>query len=171
MKILYYIILMTFIVSCGNGTENRMMNDIKQLEANKSLATSDTLINSYVNFANKFPKHEYAVKYLFKAAEASIKSNRVLPGIKLYERVANEYQDTTLCPEALIRAGVGYSTIPDPANSKRMFDQFIRQYPNHPRINDVKMMSEYSGLSEEELIRRVIESNQKLQQDSANKIQ
>lgn len=171
MKILYYVFIATFIISCNNGAQERMAKHIKELEGNKNLATSDTLINSYVAFADKFPQHEHSVKYLFKAAEASVKSNRILKGVKLYERVANEYNDTALGPEALIRAGVGYSTIPDQVNSKRMFDQFIEKYPNHPRIGDVRKMSEYSGLSEEELIRRVIENNQKLQQDSANKLQ
>jgi outer membrane protein assembly factor BamD (BamD/ComL family) len=171
MKILSYLFLTVLIISCNNAAQERMAKNIKALEANKNLATSDTLINSYVAFADKFPQHEHSVKYLFKAAEASVRSNRILKGIKLYERVANEYNDTALGPEALIRAGVGYSTIPDQANSKRMFDQFIQKYPTHPRIGDVRKMSEYSGLTEEELIRRVIENNQKLQQDSANNIQ
>jgi outer membrane PBP1 activator LpoA protein len=166
MKFLYYVIITAFIVSCNHKAENRMIKDIRELEAN-----SDTLINSYVNFANRFPQHEYSVKYLFKAAEAHVKANRTLQGVKLYERVANEYKDTALCPEALIRAGVGYSTIPDQVNSKRMFDQFIRQYPNHPRIGGVRKMSEYSGLSEEELIRRVLENNRQLEGDSSPNIQ
>jgi hypothetical protein len=49
---------------------------------------------------------------------------------------------------------VAYASIPDPANAKRLYDQFIAQYPSHARIEEVKKWSEYSGLSDEELFRR-----------------
>lgn len=127
-----------------------MLRDIKALEANSSLATSDTLIHSYINFAHQFPQHPYAIKYLFKAAEASVKAKRNGEGARLYEEVANTYKDSVeLGAEALLRAGFNYEVLSDAANEKRVFEQYLKQYPNHPRVQDIKMTLELVGLSRE----------------------
>jgi outer membrane protein assembly factor BamD (BamD/ComL family) len=153
MKKLFYIILTIVIVSC-NGPDKKI-KDIRQLEANKSLATSDTLISSYVRFADEFPDHDSSVMYLFKAARASVRANKVLQGTKLFERVGTQYpKDTMFGPNALIIAGLNYSKIPDIANAKRMYDQFLKQYPKHPRYAEVAIMSEEVGMSEEEQMAR-----------------
>ena len=44
------------------------MRDIKKLESSKNLAASDSMINSYVRFADGFPEHDSAVVFLFNAA-------------------------------------------------------------------------------------------------------
>jgi outer membrane protein assembly factor BamD (BamD/ComL family) len=157
MKLLYYICCIVLIVACKGGEEQRMIRDIRQLEANKSLATSDTLINTYVQVADRYPKHDSAVKYLFRAARASIKSNKEMKGIKLFERVANDYKDTILGPEALIIAGMVYTKLPDPVNAKRVFEQFVRQYPTHPRNAEMKIMAEEAGMSDEEQMQRFLQ--------------
>lgn len=155
------LLLLTIIISlfsCVGSSEEKAIDAIKSLEANKSFAKSDTLINSYVNFAEKFPSHKLAPTFLFKAAQACVQSNRGVKGAKLYEKMAMEYQNDTLAPEALIRAGVSMAAANDPANAKRLYDVFIKHYPDHKRIEEVKKWSEYSGLSEEELIRRFQEN-------------
>jgi outer membrane protein assembly factor BamD (BamD/ComL family) len=153
MKKLYLIIFTIVIVSC-NGPEKNM-KDIRQLEANKSLATSDTLINSYVRFADKYPEHDSSVRYLFSAARVSVKANKVLQGTRLFERVATQYpNDTVYGPDALIIAGLNYSKIPDIANAKKMYDQFLRQYPKHRRYAEVAIMAEEVGMSEEQQMER-----------------
>lgn len=140
------------------------MSDIKKLEANSSMATSDTLINSYINFSTKFPDHPYAIKYLFKAAEATVKAKRNGEGARLYEKLANTYKDSSeLAAEALIRAGFNYEVMNDAANEKRVFEQFISQYPSHPRVTDIKMTLELVGLPREKqdsiLMERIRKNN------------
>jgi TolA-binding protein len=107
-----------------------------------SLATSDTLINSYINFANSFPDHPYAIKYLFKAAHANILAKRNADAAKLYEQLANKYKDSALAAEALINAGFSYQALNDIVSEKRVFRQFLSQYPNHPRALDIQMSLE-----------------------------
>jgi outer membrane protein assembly factor BamD (BamD/ComL family) len=156
MKFLYAILLTMLAVACGSP-ENKMIKNIRQLEENKSLSTSDTLINMYIGFADKFPQHEKSVGYLFKAASKSMMSQKGLQGVKLYERIATEYKNDTLAPEALICAGIGYAGMKDPTNAKRLYDRFLEVYPNHPRIDEVKMWSETAFMSEEELQNRFLE--------------
>ncbi len=139
----FFFIIITFCLTlaCNNG-EKTLLKNIKLLEANKSLATSDTLINSYVNFSNQFPKHPFAVKFLFKAAEATVKAGRYEAGAKLYEQLANNYKDSSLAPESLLRAGFNYQSINDVSDEKRVFIQFLNNYPKHDRVNDIKMSLE-----------------------------
>lgn len=157
MRLVYACVCLVVLATACNSSEDRMLTDIRQLEANKSLATSDTLINTYINFANKYPQHEKSVDFLFRAASRSMKAHKELQGIKLYERIANTYKNDTLAPEALICAGIGYAGMRDPVNAKRLYDQFIATYPKHPRIEEVKMWSETAFMSEEELQNRFLE--------------
>lgn len=138
-KIVVILTLIVATTACNNAPEKTLLKNIKQLEANNSLATSDTLINSYIGFVNQFPQHPFAVKFLFKAAEANVKAKRNAEGAKLYEQLANQYKDSSLAPEALIRAGFNYQLLNENDNQKRVFRQFLSQYPKHDRVNDIKM--------------------------------
>lgn len=130
------------MVGCSHSPEETLLKNIKQIEANKSLATSDTLINSYLTFAKQFPNHPYAIKYLFKAAEANVKAKRNKEGAQLYESLSNQYKDSALAAEALIRAGFNYQVLNEVDNQKRVFQQFLQQYPHHDRVTDIKMSLE-----------------------------
>ena len=66
-----------------------------------------------------------------------MKANNGVKGARLYERVAKEYQNDSLAPEALIRGGISFAAASDQANAKRLYDLFIANYPKHPRINEV----------------------------------
>lgn len=164
MKYIFQLLIVLFLVSCTSN-EQKIINRIKQLESNKTLDKSDTLINSYMEFVNTFPQHENAPTFLFKAAEGKMRSKNPLEATKLYEKVAMDYPDFEKSPNALINAGVAYESFHDAANAKRMFETFMKKYPNHERFNDVKLMSENVGLSEEELMKRFM---QRLGHDSAS---
>lgn len=155
MKYLTILTLCFAIFACSDKkSPDSSIEAIKKLESNASLAKSDTLINSYINFSNQFPDHKLAPLFLFKAAQACVKNNQALKGVKLYEQLASVYEKDSLAPEATICAAVGFQGLQDPANAKRLFDGFVKKYPNHPRVEEVKKMSEFVGLSDEELIRR-----------------
>lgn len=139
-----------------------LLKNIQQLEANKSLATSDTLINSYLGFVEQFPQHPYAIKFLFKAAEANVQAKRNLDGALLYEQLANQYQDSSLAAESLIRAGFNYQLINETNNQKRVFQQFLTQYPKHDRANDIKMtldIMEYTPAQQDSIMLARIQGN------------
>lgn len=147
---LYILFLITLTSSCSGKKEQKLLENIKTLEADKQLANSDTLINSYIRFADQYPGHPYAIKFLYKAAEASVKAGKNGAGARLYERLANNYKDsTTLASEALINAGFNYEALHDAANEKRVFEQFLNQYPDHPRAQDIRFSLELIGLSPE----------------------
>lgn len=168
MKHLFIFTVFLSVLACNNSktkSPESSIDAIKTLESNSSLSKSDTLINSYINFAAQFPDHRLAPKFMFKAASAFVGSNRALKGVRLYEEMATKYPDDSLAPEAIICAGVGFEGLHDPANAKRLYDLFIQKYPQHPRVGEVRKWSEFVGLSEEELLRRFQEDLQK--KDSA----
>jgi tetratricopeptide (TPR) repeat protein len=165
MKYLPLIISLLFFQSCRNSNEKVFLNKIKELEINKKMSSSDTLIKLYLGFVDEFPEHEFAVKYLFKAGEALVKAEKKVEAAKIYERVDSEYADKELSPEALIRAAVCLQSVPDPANAKRLFEVFLNKYPKHARYEDVKAMNEMVGMTEEELLRRF---NEKFEANEVN---
>lgn len=154
-----FTICLAFLACNNHKSPDKYIESIKKLEANASLAQSDTLINSYIQFSKQFPDHKLAPLFMFKAAQSYIKSNQVLKGVRLYEAMATQYKNDSLAPEATICAAVGLESLNDPANAKRLFDQFVKNYPDHPRANEVKSMSEAVGLSDEELLKRFSQKN------------
>jgi outer membrane PBP1 activator LpoA protein len=154
MKFVAFFTVCLFATSCSNNAIDTSIRDIKSLESNSKLKNSDSLINSYIRFADANPKHDSATVFLMNAAHICVTSSKVAKGARIYERIANEYAGNAIVPQALINGGIAFATIPDPANAKRLYDQFIALYPTHPRIEEVKKWSEYSGLTDEELFRR-----------------
>ena len=170
MKISSLVLLVLFLFGCKSD-ERRMIDDINRLEANKSLATSDTLINSYVGFANKYPKHDYAVKMLFKAARASSKGHKPERAYELYRRIAENYNDTCCTPYALMAAGVYLQEKGDIEEAKKVYAQFMRDYPEHPLRNSAELNYQYMNMSETEQMERFwksVEQQKKL--DSLRKL-
>jgi hypothetical protein len=169
MKHLFFVLSLCTIAACTNSKEEKAIADIKTLESNSSFAKSDTLINSYINFSDAFPQHKLAPLFLFKAAQTCIIAHKDVKGARLYERMATDYQSDSLAPEALIRGGISYAAASDQANAKRLYDLFIAKFPNHPRIDEVKKWSEYSGMTEEEMIRQ-FEQNILSKQDTTKSL-
>lgn len=156
MKYTALLVLSVFIslVSCKRSAQEEMIANIKSLEQNKTYALSDSLINTYMKFVEKYPDHSLSPTFNFKAAEVCIAGDRILRGAKLYEQVAMNYSNDSLAPKALINGGVTYQSLYDAANAKRLFEIFMKNYPNHYRFEHVKLMHESAGLTEEELINR-----------------
>lgn len=154
MKYTYFLVISFLITSCSNNVIDTAIRDISNLEQNSKLKNSDSLINSYIRFADANPSHDSSATYLMHAAHICVTTAKVVKGARLYERVANEYAGNSIVPQALINGGIAFATIPDPAHAKKLYDQFITLFPNHPRIEEVKKWSEYSGLTDEELFRR-----------------
>jgi outer membrane PBP1 activator LpoA protein len=154
MKFIHFLAFSFLLASCSDNSKDIAIKDIASLEQNTKLKNSDSLINSYIRFADANPSHDSSVNYLMHAAHICVTNSKVVKGARLYERVANEYTGNPLVPQALINGGIAFATIPDPANAKKLYDQFITLFPKHPRIEEVKKWSEYSGLTDEELFRR-----------------
>ncbi len=139
MKSFFILITLPFILlSCKENQEQKLTDNIKKLEANKSLANSDTLINSYLSFVKQFPDNANAIKFLFKAAEGNVKAKRYAKAAAIYEQLATMYMDDKeYTPEALIRAGFLYESIADKTNAKRVFNEFLTRFPKHDRVEDI----------------------------------
>lgn len=154
MKFIYFLAFSFLFASCTHNGLDNAIKDIRSLEQNSKLKNSDSLINSYIRFADANPSHDSSVNYLMHAAHICVTNSKVVKGARLYERVANEYVGNPIVPQALINGGLSFATIPDPAHAKKLYDQFITLFPKHPRYEEVKKWSEYSGLTDEELFRR-----------------
>jgi tetratricopeptide (TPR) repeat protein len=158
MKLLSTVFLFSVLwMSCKESEEKQWINNIKKLEANASLAHSDTLISSYLSFVKKYPDNPNAIKFLFKAAEANVKAKRHAEGAQLYEQLATMYMDKDeLASESLIRAGLNYESLNDISKAKQVYTEFLARYPQDKRAADIKKNMEILGLSDEEAMKIIL---------------
>ena len=154
MKFFKIILVLTVLTSCNQADKTEMIERMVSLEKNKDFKTSDSLINTYLEFCKLYPEDENVVKYQFKAAEILVKQNKAVQGARLYETIGTAYDDKELSPEALIRAAICLESVPDKANALRIYELFVKKYPNHERIAEIKANMEVIGLTDEQLIER-----------------
>lgn len=140
--------LTLILISCTDN-KSKMIQNIKSLESNKNYANSDSLIKTYINFAEKFKDDKYALNYLFKAAEMQVKQQKFNDGAKLYEQVAETYPDSTLASESIFRAANIYQMIDEKNKCKNLYKKFISKYPNHERNEEIKLILETIDLPKE----------------------
>ncbi len=152
MRILLILLSFFIIISCKNNTsESELISQIKKMEANKTLSSSDTLINSYLQFAELYPKHKYAIKFLFKAAFLNARTNKLERAVKIFEKIPTQYPDSAdKSAEALISAGYAYQMLGDKQGTNRVFMQYLTKYKNHPRYKEIEQSLYFINLSAEQ---------------------
>lgn len=157
MKKIFYLSVILVSVAACSSKESKAIDNIKLMESNKSLITSDTLINSYLDFVQKYPEHDQSPGFLDKAANACVRSNRMVKGARLYEKLAMDYPNDSLAPGALISGGVSFDAAKDPANAKRLYGIYLEKYKNHWRYKDVQYYYDATGKSEEQFMEEFLQ--------------
>lgn len=133
--------LTLILISCTDN-KSKMIQNIKSLESDKNYANSDSLINTYIHFAEKFKDDKYALNYLFKAAEMQVKQQKFNDGAKLYSQISETYPDSSLSCEAMFRAANIYQMIDEKNKCKILYNKFLNKYPNNERNEEIKLILE-----------------------------
>lgn len=128
----------------GEMTEelNQLEADIKKDPQNEELLK--TAINRFQDFAHFWPEDPKSPDYLFKASDFSMAVNQPAKGVKLLERIMNEYPDY----ELMIDVEYNYAShldweLRDTTRAKQAYQSFIDKYPEDNRAADAAIRIKY----------------------------
>ena len=119
------------------------------IDENKTLE----LVNSYIEYADKFPEDTNSVNYLFKAADISMNLLDPNRSIRLFDRIMTEYPDYIKIPHCLFLKGYVYeNSLRNLDAAKALYLAFLDRYPQHEFADDVAISLQHLGKTPEQLI-------------------
>ena len=133
------------------------------------IPTGETLVKMYVGFANNYPTDSLAPMYLMKAADVAMNIKRGDIAIKYLDRVVKDYPDYDKLADCYFMRGCVSETVLVNVNvesaqemyeaAKEAYELFLMQYPNHPLAADTRTIIQNLSLSDEEIIKMIMEKN------------
>jgi len=130
--------------------ENRLFND----ESGFTRAGADSLVQAYVNFAERFPGDSMTPEYLFKAATLVMNLNMGPRSIELFNTVREKYPSYEKAPLCLFFIGYVHENIlGDIDKAREHYLLFIETYPDHDFVDDAQASLHNLGKTPEEMIR------------------
>ena len=163
------LVAMAMLMMCVNCTSQRdkALDKILTYEGTIDFATTkvdiptgETLVKMYVGFANDYPTDSLAPMYLMKAADVAMNIKRGDVAIKYLDRVVKDYPEYDKLADCYFMRGYVYETVlADTDKAKQAYELFLVQYPNHPLAADTRIIIQNLSLSDEEIIKMIIEKN------------
>lgn len=118
------------------------------------------MVNLYRDFVDANPDDPRSPDYLFKAGDLSINLNRPTKTIHIFEILIQKYPNSEKAPTALfLKAFVIEDQLNDYDEARRVYEQFLKEYPDSEFADDAEMSIANLGKSPEELIREFEEKN------------
>ena len=115
--------------------------------------TAQGMIDVYKAYAAAYPLDSMAPEYLFRAAGTHKSMNQPDEAIKLYDRIAQNYQSWRRRVDVLyMKALTLDDDLEQDGEAQVIYNQVINEYPEHPFARDAQAMIENLGLSDEEII-------------------
>lgn len=163
-KLLILLILPGILLaSCTGSREKRKMTGlISEMEAKlygDTVTIMDNsrgmeMIRAYTGFADAYPDDTASAEYLFKSAEIAMNLKMSGMAIEYYKRIIGAYPAFKKVPYCIfLQAFILENQLQQYDQAKALYEQFARQYPNHPLADDARLSVENMGKPLEELIK------------------
>ena len=134
----------------------------------KHIGSMKRLKNSYVKYAESYPKDEFAPLYYFQAADISQRLSNFPEAINYYQKIVDGYPEFKNYVESYFLIGVIYDNdLKDKNNARRIYNEVATKFPEHDFGKNAKTLieSKIMDLSEEELIEFLKEKNKEVLED------
>jgi len=119
------------------------------------------LFASYKNFADSFPKNDSIPEYLYRAGRLASGLTYLMEAVNCYHRVYDKYPTSKRAPFCLFMEAFIYENqLHGTEKAKKLYEEFMKKYPEHELVKDVKFSLEHLGKSDDELIKE-FEAKQK----------
>ncbi len=141
LKFFILVVLTSCLLSC-NSEQKKLQKLIENTEVvtdKTNVESATALAKLYEEFANKFKKDEKAPVYLIEASKLYIAIGNYSKSIELLDYVIGRYPDSRTAADALfLKAFVYENNLNDISRAKAAYEEFLRLYPNHEMVVDVK---------------------------------
>ena len=116
------------------------------------------LANEYANFSTLFPDDTNSPRMIYKAAVINLKyigdQNKA---IDLFIRLKEKYPKFSETPMALYTAAYIYNDLQkNYEKSKECYELLIKDYPDHYLTKEAKVLIQFVGKSDEQLLNAII---------------
>jgi TolA-binding protein len=116
---------------------------------------TQTLVDAYLRFADKYPSDTNAPGYLFKAGDISMNLLDPNKAIQIFDRIMAEYPQFEKLPHCLFLKGFIYENeLKNLDKARQIYQEFLVKYPNHDFADDVQISLDNLGKSPEDLIKQ-----------------
>ena len=121
--------------------------------------------HNYVDLCEAYalvnPGSEKSLDYLFKAAEMARSIKSFNKAMSLYDIILARYPDSKKAASALfVKAFIMENTYKRPEEAKTMYIEFLEKYPNDDLADDVQVLIDNLGKSDEELFQAIQKTDQ-----------
>ena len=161
MKRLFLVlaVIALVLVGCNNNDSAKRINELeKQVFSTENVINPEIasdLVSAYCDYADANPKDVMAPEYLFKAVDVSMNLNEPQRTISIIDKLIADYPDYPRTQAALFVKGFIFETKYNNLDmAKKLYEQYLEQYPDGEFANDCKASIEFLGLSPEELVKR-----------------
>lgn len=177
MRILFRILAILFItgsvLSCNNkdiskeSEKDVLLDSItafeKDLHSDIMLNPDKAvkMINLYLEYSDQYNTDSLAPEYLYRAAEIAMNSDKPIDACSYLFRIEKKYKGQfDKMPAVIYMLGyVHENMLNDFDNAEVYYNKFLREYPDHPRAEEVKSVLSHIRMSDEELIRQFEKQN------------
>lgn len=160
-RIVIVLTALVFITSCA-AKRTWEADKIKKQEAallseaekgKVDTAAVNDLLAAYEGYAAKYPTDTVGANFLFKAADFYRYMGKPLRSVGLYEQIYNNYPTFERRPYALFLQGFIFENEVHNEHTARIkYHDFLKQYPDHPIANDVRLSMQNLGKTPEQLM-------------------
>ncbi|MGQ9864261.1 MAG: tetratricopeptide repeat protein [Bacteroidia bacterium] len=119
------------------------------------------LTRAYEAFAQKYPNYPQSPEYLFKAAQNNASyfqdPKAAIAQLKLLE---DRYRNRSpYAPQALFyRAFLYANSLEDTLNARKLYQEFLSLYPDHPLAKDAQAELQNLGQTPEQILQKLLQA-------------
>ena len=158
-KLSFFLIIALFFASCGgNDPAKRIEKLEKEVYTTEGAIKPDIasdLVSAYCDFADAYPNDSITPEYLFTAMDISMNLNEPQRTISIIDKLIKEYPDYPNTSRALfVKAFIFETRYNNLDMAKKIYEQYLEQYPDGEFAKDCKASIENLGLTPEELVKK-----------------
>ena len=167
LELMIFALLALGMLSCGGNEQKLTIDDMRAaqdvlFDENGSLNEKEApkVAEKYCQFVKQNPNDTSVVKWLFHAMEINLMLKDSKKSIEIGNQLLEQYPQSRWAPQTLLTLGsfVYNDQLKDTAQAHIMFQRLINEYPDSDLVDDAQKSIEYLGLSPEEIMSLIMES-------------
>ncbi len=121
-----------------------------------SADTAEMMVNMYTRFVDNFPEDSLTPIYMMRIADIEVNRGNFDKGIVLYDSVINTFLGFEGLPECMLRKAEALDQDGEHREQAiAAYQDFISQYPDDPRSQEIVGRLQYANMTQEELLATV----------------
>ena len=158
-KFLVLAVIALVLAGCNSNDPAKRVKELEKQAFSTEGAivpeVASDLVSAYCDYADANPNDAMSPEYLFKAVDVSMNLNEPQRTISIIDKLMADYPDYPRTQAALfVKAFIFETKYNNLDMAKKLYEQYLEQYPDGEFADDCRASIEFLGLSPEELVKR-----------------